>query len=458
VPDTLLVSTPQASQFYINQCSGVKMADVDQRFFCHQCSVEIPRIAADFTCPTCNSGFIEELGQAQPPPPPLTDDDDDDEPYDLGQVLGPLEALLPGLLGGGARGFGGGIPRGAGLGGPMRPRQHRIRIARGAPARPGGPQNLGMDQAALENALQDFIVNLAGMGGAGGAGAGGAQFHFIGPGAGGPLGAGGGGGFHLHGNPGDYAWGRGGLDAIITQLLNHMDGAGPPPMAKESIQEIPTVNISKEQMEKSQSCSVCWEDFTEGEEVKLLECEHCFHSPCIVPWLELHGTCPVCRKELGKNGQSSPGSEGGPTEPGEAVAAAAEPVAGGVGSSTSSADSVTVSAPTPGAAGTTSTTQSVTVSGTGGLTGLIQSALNQVFNAPWSSQPNPGPSNTSSEPEIPVSSSSSNTTSSQPGEVGGGRVGGGRGGGGSQSSTSDDDTPATRRQRLDSEFVDLDCD
>ena len=40
-----------------------------------------------------------------------------------------------------------------------------------------------------------------------------AQFHFVAPGAGG-----GGGGFHLHGNPGDYAWGRGGLDAIITQV------------------------------------------------------------------------------------------------------------------------------------------------------------------------------------------------------------------------------------------------
>ena len=24
--------------------------------------------------------------------------------------------------------------------------------------------------------------------------------------------------FQLHGNPGDYAWGRGGLDAIITQV------------------------------------------------------------------------------------------------------------------------------------------------------------------------------------------------------------------------------------------------
>ena len=83
--------------------------------------------------------------------------------------------------------------------------------------------------------------------GGGGGGGGGARFHFIGPGAGG--------GFQLHGNPRDYTWGRGGLDAIITQLLNQMDGAGPPPMARESIQQIPTVKISKEQMEKSQSCS-----------------------------------------------------------------------------------------------------------------------------------------------------------------------------------------------------------
>ena len=27
-------------------------------------------------------------------------------------------------------------------------------------------------------------------------------------------------GLQIHGNPGDYAWGRGGLDTIITQVLN----------------------------------------------------------------------------------------------------------------------------------------------------------------------------------------------------------------------------------------------
>jgi len=253
----------------------------------------------------------------------------------------------------------------------------------------------------------------------------------------------------LHGNPGDYAWGRGGLDAIITQLLNHMDGAGPPPMAKENIQEIPTVKISKEQMEKSQSCSVCWEDFTEGEEVKLLECEHCFHSPCIVPWLELHGTCPVCRKELGKSSTEAGASAGATVVEPEVGAEGAE---GGAPSSSSSSNpqqpmqtSVSHSV-SPGG----TSTQSVTVSGTGGLTGLIQSALNQVFSANWSSQPNPGSTSSSREPETPASSSSS---TAQPGEAGGGG-----GNEGSQSSNSDDDTPATRRQRLDSEFVDLDFD
>lgn len=52
----------------------------------------------------------------------------------------------------------------------------------------------------------------------------------------------------MYGNPGDYAFGRAGLDAIITQLLNQMDGTGPPPMAKDKITQIPTVDIDQQQV------------------------------------------------------------------------------------------------------------------------------------------------------------------------------------------------------------------
>lgn len=54
----------------------------------------------------------------------------------------------------------------------------------------------------------------------------------------------------LYGNPGDYAWGRGGLDAIVTQLLNQMDGTGPPPMSVDEIKKIPTIKVTQTQIGK----------------------------------------------------------------------------------------------------------------------------------------------------------------------------------------------------------------
>lgn len=50
------------------------------------------------------------------------------------------------------------------------------------------------------------------------------------------------------GNPGDYVWGRDGLDAIVTQLLNQMEGTGPPPLPRDQIDQIPSTMVSQEQI------------------------------------------------------------------------------------------------------------------------------------------------------------------------------------------------------------------
>ena len=77
------------------------------------------------------------------------------------------------------------------------------------------------------------------------------------------------------GNPGDYAWGREGIDTIVTQLLNQMDTTGPPPLPKEKIEEIPNVEITQEQVDQKLQCSVCWEDFKVMECVRKLPCLVC---------------------------------------------------------------------------------------------------------------------------------------------------------------------------------------
>ncbi|KAK1827592.1 hypothetical protein QBC39DRAFT_174779 [Podospora conica] len=59
-------------------------------------------------------------------------------------------------------------------------------------------------------------------------------------------------------------------------------------------------------------CSICTEDFSVGEDVRVLPCDHKFHPPCIDPWLiNVSGTCPLCRLDL----RPEKTADGGPDEP-----------------------------------------------------------------------------------------------------------------------------------------------
>ena len=44
------------------------------------------------------------------------------------------------------------------------------------------------------------------------------------------------------------------------------------------------------------TCSICLEDFENGETVRVLDCGHMYHTDCIVPWLTTrHASCPLCK-------------------------------------------------------------------------------------------------------------------------------------------------------------------
>ena len=47
-------------------------------------------------------------------------------------------------------------------------------------------------------------------------------------------------------------------------------------------------------------CAICLRAFEAGEALTKLPCNeaHRFHSACLRPWLERHGSCPMCRAHL----------------------------------------------------------------------------------------------------------------------------------------------------------------
>lgn len=107
------------------------------------------------------------------------------------------------------------------------------------------------------------------------------------------------------GSLGDYFVGPG-LDLLLQHLSeNDPNRYGTPPAQKEAVEALPTVKI-----EETVQCSVCLDECEIGDEVKEMPCKHKFHSNCILPWLQLHSSCPICRHQLPACDESKLNSQG----------------------------------------------------------------------------------------------------------------------------------------------------
>ncbi|BAF18443.1 E3 ubiquitin-protein ligase RING1-like [Oryza sativa Japonica Group] len=238
-----------------------------QRFYCHQCDRTVPippptSPDADVLCPFCGGGFVEELGEdinpnPNPNPSPFlphhpffpfaSPSFDLRNPSDLAAFFGPP-----------------------------------------SPSPSPSPAARHFDPS---NFLHDHFTGLL---------SGGATIQIVleGSSASLPLGgaAAGPGGISL----GDYFVGSG-LEQLIQQLAeNDPNRYGTPPAAKSAVAALPDVAVSADMMaaDGGAQCAVCMDDFHLGAAAKQLPCKHVFHKDCILPWLDLHSSCPVCRFEL----------------------------------------------------------------------------------------------------------------------------------------------------------------
>uniref|UniRef100_A0A0C9RTU8 RING-type E3 ubiquitin transferase n=1 Tax=Wollemia nobilis TaxID=56998 RepID=A0A0C9RTU8_9CONI len=87
-----------------------------------------------------------------------------------------------------------------------------------------------------------------------------------------------------------------GLELLMERLAENDPNRYGTPTAKSAVEAMPTVKISEEHL--GSECAVCTEGFEVGAEARRMPCQHMYHSECILPWLEQHSTCPVCRFQM----------------------------------------------------------------------------------------------------------------------------------------------------------------
>jgi E3 ubiquitin-protein ligase RNF115/126 len=106
-------------------------------------------------------------------------------------------------------------------------------------------------------------------------------------------------GLDAHGGGGADA--PGDFDQLLHQLFVSSQARGTPPAAKSAVETLRRGAVTQEMVAAADACAVCQEPFAAGEVVTFMPCtpkNHAFHTDCLMPWLQIHNSCPSCRAEL----------------------------------------------------------------------------------------------------------------------------------------------------------------
>lgn len=93
-------------------------------------------------------------------------------------------------------------------------------------------------------------------------------------------------------------------DVLFGQLAaeaadHEPPGKGGRPAAKAAVEGLPTVVVAEADAARGDAmCAVCKDGVEAGERARRLPCAHLYHDGCILPWLAIRNTCPLCRHEL----------------------------------------------------------------------------------------------------------------------------------------------------------------
>ncbi|KAK8621140.1 hypothetical protein V6N13_067581 [Hibiscus sabdariffa] len=92
------------------------------------------------------------------------------------------------------------------------------------------------------------------------------------------------------------------FDRLLEQLSQlEVNGVGrfkQPRASNVAIESRTVIKITYVHVSTEFHCAVCKEQFELDCEAREMPCKHIYHSDCILPWLSIRNSCPVCRHEL----------------------------------------------------------------------------------------------------------------------------------------------------------------
>jgi hypothetical protein len=83
--------------------------------------------------------------------------------------------------------------------------------------------------------------------------------------------------------------------------LDHLDDING--LDEDTIKQYPSSKIKdiKNLTEDKKRCSICLENFKNGDDSIILPCIHIFHAECIKKWMKRKNACPICKSKIDNN-------------------------------------------------------------------------------------------------------------------------------------------------------------
>ncbi|KAL4691631.1 hypothetical protein H8957_003253 [Semnopithecus entellus] len=84
----------------------------------------------------------------------------------------------------------------------------------------------------------------------------------------------------------------------LLNLAERLGDAKPRGLTKGDIEQLPSYRFNPDSHQSEQTlCVVCFSDFETRQLLRVLPCNHEFHTKCVDKWLKANRTCPICRAD-----------------------------------------------------------------------------------------------------------------------------------------------------------------